>query len=338
MKMDELKPVDKAEPIFDIGEWIIRIAEGFKHNTYLIKEIKDYYVCEELKGRRVTFTFNDVHKNFKLWDISDAKDGDLLVASDGSIFLFAGVDDCACKYYAAFTTDNYVKINKKEAGNGYWESSIGVHPATKEQRDLFFSKIKESGWDWDSEKKELNRIEQNPVNNVKSKFKIGDYIVPDNITSLETWKVINIDKDGYYNIQCITNPEYDEIYRVPGFILEKDYRLWSINDAKAGDVLAANCHEGDNYWEKIIIFVKYHNNGVKGWSSTPCVEGYGNTFKNGKLAFEDEEIPYYSEIWTANLHPATKEQCNLLLQTMKEVGYEFNVENKELRKQTIKSN
>lgn len=30
-----------------------------------------------------------------------------------------------------------------------------VYPATKEQRDLLFQKMKEVGYEWDSEKKEL---------------------------------------------------------------------------------------------------------------------------------------------------------------------------------------
>ena len=36
----------------------------------------------------------------------------------------------------------------------------GLHPATKEQRDLLFQKMKESGYEWDAEKKELKKIEQ----------------------------------------------------------------------------------------------------------------------------------------------------------------------------------
>ena len=32
-------------------------------------------------------------------------------------------------------------------------------PATKEQRDLLFSKMKEAGYEWDSKKKELKKIE-----------------------------------------------------------------------------------------------------------------------------------------------------------------------------------
>ena len=62
---------NKVEPKFRVGDWIIRSTEGFKHNIYLITEIRDYYICTDIKGKRVTFTFNDVHKNFKLLDIRD---------------------------------------------------------------------------------------------------------------------------------------------------------------------------------------------------------------------------------------------------------------------------
>ena len=101
---------------------------------------------------------------FRPWTIEYAKDGDVLAASDGSIFLFAGVVDCACKYYVALTNDNYVKFNK-EVGGGYWETSRAVRPATKEQCDLLFQKMKEAGYEWDTEKKELKKIEQSCYHN-----------------------------------------------------------------------------------------------------------------------------------------------------------------------------
>ena len=100
------KSTDNIELKFHPGDWIIRNTEGFKHNTYLVKEIRDYYICEDLKGRRGTFTFNDVHNNFKLWDISDAI----------------------------------------------------ITPATKEQRDTLFAKMKEAGYEWDTTKKELKKV------------------------------------------------------------------------------------------------------------------------------------------------------------------------------------
>ena len=38
-----------------------------------------------------------------------------------------------------------------------------VHPATKEQHDLLFQKMKEAGYEWDAEKKELKKIENRPM-------------------------------------------------------------------------------------------------------------------------------------------------------------------------------
>jgi len=111
--------------------------------------------------------------------------------------------------------------------------------------------------------------------------------------------------------------------------LDRHYHLWTIQDAKDGDVLAISWWEDNNFWEKIIIFKKYHNKGVKGLYCMPCVEGYGNTFKNGKLAF-NEKVPYYSKTWTCNLHPATKEQRDTLKKAMTDVGYAFDFEKKEL--------
>jgi len=45
--------------------------------------------------------------------------------------------------------------------NGH--STEGIHPATKEQRDLLFQKMKEAGYEWDAGKKELKKIKQKNV-------------------------------------------------------------------------------------------------------------------------------------------------------------------------------
>lgn len=152
---DEQKPTDKTEPKFEVGDWIIRSAEGFKHNTYLVTEVKDYYVCEELKGRRVTFTFNDVHKNFKLWDISDAKDGDAL-AVKGAPFIYKNNDkDYVYLYCGVNLSNEFVEAKKIDS----WNNNNKVYPATKEQRDTLFAKMRDEGYMWDAKKKELKKIE-----------------------------------------------------------------------------------------------------------------------------------------------------------------------------------
>ena len=44
----------------------------------------------------------------------------------------------------------------------FWEAASGVKPATKEQRDLLFQKMKEAGYEWNGEKKVLTNLEKEP--------------------------------------------------------------------------------------------------------------------------------------------------------------------------------
>lgn len=146
-------------PKFRVGDWIIRSAEGFKHDTYLVTEVKDYYVCEELKGRRVTFTLNDVHKNFKLWDISDAKDGDVLITKNKNIFIFKSISNCVIYDYCGLYFGNFIEYSAAVNNPAATQLPMDYVPATKEQCDLLFQKMKEEGYEWDAEKKELRKIE-----------------------------------------------------------------------------------------------------------------------------------------------------------------------------------
>lgn len=156
---------------------------------------------------------------------------------------------------------------------------------------------------------------------VEPKFKVGDWVV-------------FIPSESVYQVEKIENYEYTLRHIFGGslrlsFSKEKLIREWTIEDAKDGDVLALGWLEDKNLWEKIIVFKKYHSEGVKGLYSMPCVEGYGNTFKNGKMVF-NENIPYYSKTWSCNFHPATKEQRDALMKLMNDAGYNWDPEKKKL--------
>lgn len=171
-----------------------------------------------------------------------------------------------------------------------------------------------------------NQDEQKSSDKEVPKFQEGDWVVYDKYNENDIDKIVKFDNDK------VSFESGDWVYIKQ---LNEDFRLWTINDAKPGDVLAMSWREDDNSWEKIIIFKKYHNKGVKGLYNMPCVEGYGNTFRNGKLII-NEEVPYYSKTWTVNLHPATKEQHELLFQKMHEAGYTFDFEKKEPKKLKFK--
>ena len=158
-KQGEQKPADKVEPKFKVGDFI-------KHNkaNIICKVISvnsgSYYVENIETGGRIEL-FN-AEQNFHLWTIKDAKDGDVLVYNNTSteiILLFKkwmnGVGEGAYSY--AHTFDNKILFDD------WSDCGKNAHPATKEQRDLLFQKMKEAGYEWDSDKKELKKIVEKPI-------------------------------------------------------------------------------------------------------------------------------------------------------------------------------
>lgn len=108
-----------------------------------------------------------IEKEYHLWTIQDAKDGDVLFHSDSAsngIFIFKELLKyefgekviCYCDY------DSEDGFCLGEYHTCCWADAKILHPATKEQQDLLFSKMKEAGYEWDAEKKELKKIEQKP--------------------------------------------------------------------------------------------------------------------------------------------------------------------------------
>jgi hypothetical protein len=103
------------------------------------------------------FYFNDLENDYHVWTIEDAKDGDVL-AIGNVICIFKKMDTAGL---SIFWTHCEI-IGNSEFGLGFsFSSNTIINPATKEQRDLLFQKMKEAGYKWDSDKKELKKIEDN---------------------------------------------------------------------------------------------------------------------------------------------------------------------------------
>ena len=297
-EQDEWETV-KVEPKFNEGDWIVNGS-----GTYKIVEVCDscYKIFSHDYGMHCFISFdkeNDCH----LWTLEDAKEGEVLVASDDSIFIFAGAD-CACKYYVALTNFNEVKINKKAEG-GYWETLGAVHPATKEQRETLMKEIHKAGYEWIEETKELKKVEQKYADRIEPKFDVGDWIVHNNSGSV--YKVTEIRDDEY----CIC-PLYAEIQ---GYVritdVDNDFHLWTLEDAREGDVLA----------EDSCIFIIRKLNRDHSAKTYCCLFDDGDFTLNSNLEFDD-----------TSTYPATKEQRDKLEKAMHKAGYEWIEEKKEIKK------
>ena len=146
--------------------------------------------------------------------------------------------------------------------------------------------------------------EQKPADRVKLMFKVGDWIIYDRHIS----KVKDMDSEGY-----LVEDTYGDEGILPKEFAEKHYHLWTIEDAKDGDVLymnngAANC----------IFIYKSSNNGI--------INKYASY---NKFGFEGE---HYLVLNDGYVIPATKEQRDTLEKAIADAGYTFDFEKKELKK------
>lgn len=146
----------KPQPRFKEGNWItdgrlICKVLGVTGKSYELHLHNDDYCHFETD-------IQSVDKCYRLWTIQDAKDGDVLVGKDDRPFIFTGEfdvqDDNPTAYCGINSNDKFI------TGKGsHWTFKDGIKPATKEQRKLLFSKMRETGYEWDAGKKELKKIE-----------------------------------------------------------------------------------------------------------------------------------------------------------------------------------
>lgn len=225
-KKIEQNPVDKSEPKFKVGDWIIH--QGTENIYQVVACIDNQYQLRYGDNYTVQ-KYSDVDKNARLWDITkDAKDGDVL-AVNGKPFICYHTDEYK---------GNYCCIDDK----GCFRTNIRfsfegncILPATKEQRDLLFAKMKEAGYEWNAEKKELKKIEQKSTDRREPKFKVGDWVT----NGIETVQITGYDIDYGYQVDY-----KDKLQHRDTDIIEKEYHLWTIQDVKPDDVLVVNWDNG----------------------------------------------------------------------------------------------
>ena len=105
---------------------------------------------------------------FHPWTIQDAKDGDVIFYDDGWTCIFKCIHGIWYSSYCFLTSDgNFHTGYERHAVDSTINGN--AHPATKEQCNLLFQKMKEAGYKWNAETKTLEKI-------LVPKFKAGDKI------------------------------------------------------------------------------------------------------------------------------------------------------------------
>ena len=149
--MDEQKPIANVEPKFHEGDWVVNNTT--LNLCYILKVEHGQYICDDC-------SFPITKENeYHLWSIKDAKDGDVLAFKNNSgIIICKSPTNYNTRSYCRLIYDNL--INKEESG---WDSTLLV-PAIKEQHDILMKAIKDAGYTFDFEKKELKKIEDEEYN------------------------------------------------------------------------------------------------------------------------------------------------------------------------------
>ena len=288
----------KIKPFFNVGDWIVNNEDkSIGQITQIVysKLDTDLYGYNHTNG----YFANDFEKDYHLWTIEDAKPGDVLMCESGWTCIFKDSDlfnemfssycfMTSCLDFVPYSSECHTldsRINGK------------LTPATEQQRNLFFKKMKKAGYQWDADKKELHRI-------IESQFKVGDLVVSNGQPA-----IIHELKPNYY-LGIYLNG-YDFCHK---YTDEDKLHLWTIEDAKDGDIL----HFND---DTIVIFKDLYN--------SSSFHSYCH-IEDGVFDISKDEMPDWWE--GKGFKPATKEQRDQFFKKMQEAGYEWDADKKELHK------
>lgn len=172
--------------------------------------------------------------NSCLWSIEEAEIGDILTASDKSIFIYAGLNGVLAQSYIALLADGYLNTMKCN-----WEEKTSVVPATNEQRNLLLCKMKEAGYVWDVDKKELKKINEKDMTQESVTQRVaellrlhgfdGDYSAPtfqeanDWLETKGYWIVCRPLNDGRIDIYIYATNDGLEWYPFKNFVTPTKY-------------------------------------------------------------------------------------------------------------------
>ena len=125
-------------------------------------------LCVALNTKKLCFSNQNLPSGNKpsgSSPIQDAKNGDVLITMSNKYpFLYK---DCldpnhpeSPVAYCGIDDEGDFCIGRR----AYWWTDEEVQPATKEQHDLLFQKMKEAGYEWNSGKKALKKIDNEEFN------------------------------------------------------------------------------------------------------------------------------------------------------------------------------
>ena len=150
---------------------------------------------------------------------------------------------------------------------------------------------------------------------IEPKFKVGDWAVN---KFGDSWHIDSFDKKNYQVSDGKGNYNYFPISK------QDEMHLWTIQDAKDGDVLC--CKSG---WTCIFKAVDNHTNT---FSSYCFMDSDKCFFNSGSESHTLDKN--FIKVYNGEIHHATKEKCYTFMKAMNDAGYEWDAKKKKLNKKS----
>ena len=148
-------------------------------------------------------------------------------------------------------------------------------------------------------------LKQKHADTIEPRFKVGDWVVN---KFGDSWHIDSFDKKNYQVSDGKGNYNYFPISN------QDEMHLWTIQDGKDGDILAAH--------ECYVVFKEIDGLNIK-CHCTYHYLGLNPSFYIDTLQNKDAFLP------------ATKEQRDTLMKAMNDAGYEWDTDKKELKKKKV---
>ena len=276
----------------------LTIEQKAKRYDEAIEKAKHYYY----KGKAVEFTRCVTSDIFP--ELKEKTDEEMIQKLIAVVHLYYGegvdVERDECLEWLKKQSDK--NINDKKINSELFEQMLTIPDgciATIENNRIY---IKREG------KSAIEAIKEEKVDNankVEPKFKVGEWIIQENIG---VYKVAEI-CESWYEVIDVENKHYSI-----GFDKEYMCRLWTIEDAKDGDILAS-------LDSKAFIY--------NGNFDADNVGAYCGLNINDEFVIADKKCNW---CYNYNIKPATEKQRIALFDEMNYLNYVWNPETKELNR------
>lgn len=207
--------------------------------------------------------------------------------------------------------DELTKLPKEEIEKQI-ENNMGISEATKKKLEDNLNKAleKETLESWNE------FLEEQGEQKVEPKFKVGDWVITN---KKHIWYVAETPETTSYLYRLIN--QYGKVEVAEFEAVDEKARLWTIQDAKDGDVLC--------YKDEISLYKHDIKNCTKqettfgGFVYYCCYDG---------KRFITDSLYSLTEQDKMDIHPSTKEQRDTLEKAMTDAGWKFDFDKKELKK------